>query len=122
MVNTSKRGSFGTELEQALRGFERALDEAAPTGRRHARPEDDETEELRDQRMTVIRHAEALPRALWPRPVCEHCAGQRQIEAVHVQHAQERGSPVGAGQRMCPRCRGTGLTLNTDAIETKSTT
>ncbi len=113
MVNTSKRGSFGTELEQALRGFERALNEAAPTGGRHARPEDDETEELRDQRMTVIRHAEALPRALWPRPMCEHCAGQRQIEAVHVQHGQLDGSQVGAVRRMCPHCWGTGLRLNT---------
>ncbi|MHA6805484.1 hypothetical protein [Salinifilum ghardaiensis] len=112
MSDTSAWGSFGADLEQALRAFEQQLARIAPVGRRHVHPEED-AGELHQQRMVVIRYAEALPRAEWPRPVCEHCAGRREVEAVQARHGAD-GAPSGfdTARRMCPRCWGTGLVLN----------
>ncbi|EQD83524.1 hypothetical protein N599_24765, partial [Saccharopolyspora erythraea D] len=105
-------GSFGDELEQALEAFEAYLAETAPSGRRHAEP-DVHSEKFYELRMEVIRRAEALPRAVWPRPTCEHCAGQREVQAVQARYPDGAGSPeFDSVRRMCPDCWGTGLALN----------
>ena len=87
--------------------------EVAPSGRRHAEP-DTLSEKFHALRMEVIRRAEALPRAVWPRPMCEHCAGQRDVQAVQARYPDGAASPeFDSVRRMCPDCWGTGLTLTT---------
>ncbi|GAA2787742.1 hypothetical protein [Saccharopolyspora taberi] len=112
MAQVRRIGSFGGDLEEALGAFEACLAETAPSGRRHAEP-DALSEKFHELRMDVVRQAEALPRAVWPRPVCEHCAGEREVQAVQARYPEGTAAPeFDTIRRMCPDCWGTGLTLS----------
>jgi hypothetical protein len=110
-MSTPRGSVVGDQLEHAVCVYEAALARATPAGR-HGRLEDaiDELEELRLQ---VLREAEALPSACWPRPACPQCRGRRDVAAFY---ARNRDAAVagrfGTGRRLCPQCWGTGLTLN----------
>lgn len=100
----------GERLEQAVRVYEAALARAVPAGRHGRMEADDELEELRLQ---VVREAESLPRACWPRAACSRCRGKREVTAVYARD-QDAGaaSQFTTGRRLCPQCWGSGLTLN----------
>lgn len=109
--SSDRSSAFGAELERVLHEFEQELAEAAPSGRRHARPDGD-AKRLAELRMNVIREVEALPRAVWPRPVCEQCEGQREVQALQARYSGDADAPeFDPASRMCPACSGTGLTL-----------
>lgn len=95
-----------------MRVFEASVAEVATAGRRHAQPDGD-ADQLQGLRMEVIRKAEALPRAVWPRPVCDHCGGQREVDALQARYRNDAAAApeFGTARRMCPQCWGTGLTL-----------
>ncbi len=112
MDETGTPASHGDDLEKALRVFEAKLSESAVGGTRHAQPDDDD-DHLHELRMVVIRRAEALPTAVWPRPACSHCAGEREVKALQARYPEGNDAPeFDAGRRTCPKCWGTGLTLN----------
>lgn len=112
MSEAAKSGSYGAELEQVLHEFEQELHRAAPTGRRHARLDEDEGR-IAELRMEVIRQAEALPRAVWPRPLCAECEGEREVQGLQARYADGADSPeFDTVPRPCPACAGTGITLN----------
>ncbi|GAA4612294.1 hypothetical protein [Saccharopolyspora hordei] len=98
------------DVEQAVRAYEAALVEADVAGR-HARP-DEEPQRLRDLRMRVVRLAEALPSTCWPRDKCGHCGGEREVPAVQARYGAGSSPKFVPSRRPCPRCRGTGLTLD----------
>jgi hypothetical protein len=102
--------SAGDPLEKALRAYETVLSES--TWGRHAQPEN--TSRLEEGRMAVIRQAEALPKACWPREMCERCRGQREVEVVQPGYRAPNASvpEVRTVKRMCRWCWGTGLTVN----------
>lgn len=105
--------SVGDPLEQALREYEAVLAESALG--RHAYPDDEEdTARLEEGRVAVIRQSEAIPRACWPRELCGHCYGEREVDVVQPGYsAPDDSTPeVKSVKRKCRRCWGTGLTLN----------
>lgn len=103
-------GGYGAELEQALRDFEAAFAELAPG--RHAQPEHVE-ERLAEQRMRVIRLAEALPTVCRPRPACPSCEGQREIHSLQPAPSRNEGGPRFTRRRqLCQPCAGTGFELH----------
>ena len=107
-MSDARSRRFGADVEQAMRDFEAALTET--DGGRHADP-DEESPHLAELRMQVIRRAEALPSMCWPRAKCAHCRGAREVTAVAM-HSAAGGTPTLASRkRLCPQCRGTGLTL-----------
>ena len=112
MSDTDTPNPHSKDLEQALRVFETRLAEIAPDGQRHASPDADD-ERLHELRSIVIRRAEALPSAVWPRAKCEHCTGQREVEALQARYTDGAAAPqFDSRPRTCPKCWGTGLTLN----------
>ncbi|MFI0470171.1 hypothetical protein ACH347_39400 [Saccharopolyspora sp. 5N102] len=102
--------AVGQELEQAIRTYEAALAELLDGGR-HTRL--DKEPDLHELRLQVIRQAEALPSMCWTRAKCDHCRGEREVPAMHAQYTDTASAPSFVPtRRLCPRCWGTGLTLN----------
>jgi hypothetical protein len=108
-------GAAGEELENALHAYETAVRDTVLG--RHARPEEELGDpQLHELRLHVIRLSEALPSACWLRPVCEHCRGRRDVDAVQVSYPERTDSPqVATVRRLCPRCWGTGQVIHLDA-------
>lgn len=110
MSQPARNGNYGVELEQALRSYETALADTAPG--RHASPDtvDENVHKLRTQ---VVRLAEHLPSICWPRPACEYCQGQREVQALQARPSSGSDTPSFANSpRLCRPCWGTGLTLD----------
>lgn len=102
----------GDGLERAVRAYEQALAANVAVGR-HARPDEQAWDHVRELRIEVIRQGEALPRALWTREVCEHCRGEREVDTVHAQYSSaDGGLEFTTSRQLCPRCWGAGLELN----------
>lgn len=112
MATSKIRGASGAELELALRCLEGALGDSGPTGR-HARAHEDAPDNVVALRKQVIRQAEALPKAYWPREVCGRCGGEREVSAVQASYREDSVGPeFTSSSRLCPLCGGTGLTLH----------
>ena len=114
-MEVQRNGSTEGDLELALRAYETALVEAELDAR-HVHP-DAAPSHLREVRMEVIRQAEALPSACWPRVKCGHCRGQREVTAVHAQYNTDLAPEFVTGQRLCPYCWGTGMSLRLQRSE-----
>lgn len=111
MSETDASKPPGNSLEHALRFFEDRLAEVTPDGQRHASPDADD-EHLAELRLIVLRRAEALPSAVWPRPRCANCTGQREVTALQARYPDGASAPhFDSLPRTCPKCWGTGLTL-----------
>lgn len=111
-MSETRQGRIGEDLEQAMRSFEAALAEADRG--RHADP-DEESPHLAELRMQVIRRAEALPSACWPRSRCAHCRGEREVTTVAMSDATAATAPLTNRKRLCPQCGGAGLALRAEA-------
>ncbi len=110
--HTPALNGVGNELERAVRAYEHALAATVAVGR-HARSDEETWEHLSALRIEVIRQAEALPRALSPRAVCEHCRGEREVDTVRAQYPTVDGEPeFTTSRQLCPWCWGAGLELN----------
>lgn len=101
----------GERLEQAVCVYETALAQAIPAGR-HGKLED-AVDELEELRLRVLREAESLPSACWPRAACPRCRGKREVTAFYARYQDAvAASQFTTGRRLCPQCWGSGLTLN----------
>lgn len=105
------------DLEQAVRAYETALLNAGLG--RHAQPDHDGDDDLLQPRIEVVRLAEAVSSASWPRPRCDRCHGHREVDAVtatYPEHgtAKPTTPQVMTVRRWCPQCMGTGMTLDLD--------
>ncbi len=107
-MRETRLGGIGDDVEEALRSYESALQ--ADSAGRHAHP-DERPSNLEELRIQVIARAEALPSICWPRPRCEHCQGQREVSAVQVLTEAGQAPEFVTRKRLCPQCRGTGLTI-----------
>lgn len=99
------------ELEHALAAFERALAEHAQAHERHATVED-EDEHLRDLRSAVLRRATEASPTTWPRSRCSRCHGTRMITTLQARYGPDATPSFVLAPRMCPQCRGTGMSLS----------
>ncbi|MEV4644819.1 hypothetical protein [Saccharopolyspora sp. NPDC049357] len=108
-MRKTRQGGIGEDVEEAVRDYEVALAETETAGR-HADP-DERSPHLEKLRIQVITRAEALPSICWPRPKCEHCQGQREVSAVQVLTEAGQAPQFVTRKRLCPRCRGTGMTV-----------
>ncbi|MEV4646356.1 hypothetical protein [Saccharopolyspora sp. NPDC049357] len=108
-MRETRLGGIGDDVEEALCSYEAALQ--AHSGGRHADPED-RSPYLEQLRIQVITRAEALPSICWPRPRCEHCQGRREVSAVQVLTQAGQAPQFVTRKRLCPRCRGAGLTID----------